>query len=84
MNDEERDRERISELEMRQRELESALSELDHQARRLGDRVERDGGAMGDNATERKALDRNRQLNREELETVRAQLRRLRADDASG
>jgi len=75
-------RERIAELELRERELASALSELDHQARRLGDRIEREGAALGDTASQRAALERNRHLNREELEQVRAELRRLR--DAAG
>lgn len=84
MSRNEPDLERIAELEMRARELESALAELDHQARRLGDRIERDGGAVGERASERAALDRNRRLNREELEQVRAELRRLRGGNGSG
>jgi len=81
MSEEQDRRERIADLEMRQRELESALAELDHQARRLGDRIERDGGAVAATASERATLDRNRRLNREELERVQAELRRLHGRD---
>jgi DNA-binding MarR family transcriptional regulator len=84
MNGNDEERERIAELEMRERELAAALAELDHQARRLGDRIERDGGAVGSTASERAALDRTRRLNREELEQVRAELRRLRGGDGPG
>lgn len=78
MSEDGADRERISELEMRRRELETALAELDHRARRLGDRVEREGGATGGLAGERRALDRIRRLNREELEQVEGELEQLR------
>lgn len=82
-NDEEL--ERIAELELRERELEAALAELDHQARRVGDRIEREGASVGDAASQRSALERNRRLNREELDQVQAELRRLRdGDDGSG
>jgi len=71
-------RARVADLEMRQQELESALAEMDHRARRLGDCIERQGVAAGELESERQALERNRRLNRDELQQVRAELKRLR------
>jgi len=76
VSEDERDLERISELELKLRELDSALAEIDHQLRRVGDRIEREGehGA----GAERDRLEQNRRLNARERDEVQAELERLR------
>lgn len=77
-DEEESGRERIAGLELRLRELEAAIAEMDHRLRRLNDRIEREGGATSSLATEHERLQRNLQLNRREHDEVRTELERLR------
>lgn len=73
-DDDESRRERIAELEMRLRELESASAEMEHRLRRVNDRIEREGIATGSAAAERERLQRNLRLNRRERDEIRGEL----------
>ena len=73
-------RERIGRMEGTQRELERSLEELDHEGRRVADRLERAGG--GDRAAEheRRRLQASRETNRREHASNARQLDALRAE----
>jgi len=72
----------VDRLERLQRELERALDEIDHQLRRVSDRIERDG-AGGAAEADRRRLRENRGLNQGELEAGRRQLEALRDEAAA-
>ena len=73
---------RISSLEGTQRELERALEEIDHQGRRVADRIERAGGNDREaEAEQRQLADRRKANQRDHLGNSR-ELDRLRAEAA--
>ncbi len=66
-------------LMARERELLSALSEFEHEARRIRDRLERSGGHSLLLETEFRRVNENMELIRRDLEQVRNQ--RMALDD---
>lgn len=67
-------RERVVELELRLREIEAAIAEMEHRMRRVNDHIEREGAATGPLAAERERLQRNLQLNHRERDEIRREL----------
>lgn len=68
----------IAELERTRRRLEAGLSELAHDARRVGDRQERAGGADRVAQSRHAALESLLALNRKDLERIEETLTALR------
>lgn len=73
---------RIDRLERVQRELETALDEIDHGLRRVAERLEREGGASPGLEAERRRLRDNRALDAREHGRNRGRLEALRAEAA--
>ncbi len=70
----------ISRLESEERALASALAEFEHEARRVGDQLERQGGPTFALETRLKQLHQNVNATRRELERIRRQLKTLKPD----
>lgn len=71
--------ESISRLEADERALLSALAEFDHEARRVRDRLERQGGRAFALETRLSQLEENTATTKRELEIVRTKLESLRS-----
>ncbi len=70
----------ISRLESEERALASALAEFEHEARRVGDQLERQGGPKFALEARLKQLRQNVNATRQGLERVQAQLETLKRD----
>lgn len=76
-------RNEIETLEAYCEELVEAIDDFEHRARRCRDQLEREGGLSPGAEAELRRLKHNRELNREELETSRCRIEKLKAELAA-
>ncbi len=72
----------IEKLETRRRQLDLALGEFEHEARRVGDALERLGGRSPEHEARAKSLAKNRGLTERDLRRNAEALARLRRREA--
>ena len=70
----------LSELLLKRKHLEIALSEFRHQGRRVNDRLERLGGSGRELEAQRSLLSENEQLTKRELAETEAQIQKIRRE----